>query len=121
MMEACMRCGGTDLDGADASVRCARCGYEGPAAQLHDSRALAEFQAARAALFKGAQVVRREEERPKRWLSRGVAAIVGFVFVFGGAMAFFAAAAGGPNVLPLLATGITGLLFGAPFIALARR
>ena len=116
-MRACMRCGSEDLEGGP-TAQCARCGNVGPAAEFGDRRALADFQQARAALYKGAPL---EAPLRRSTFSRGIAAMVGFVFVLGGAMAFFAAVAGGPDALPLLATGTFGLLLGVPFIALARR
>lgn len=129
MMRACIRCGSTTLEGEEATATCLACGNQGPAASFADRAALAEFQRARAALFKPtpeggpdatASWSEGVDRRPRGWM-RGVAAIVGFLFALGAVMSFFTAVSAGPDAVPLALSGLTALLFGVPFLMLARR
>ncbi|HEV8359806.1 MAG TPA: hypothetical protein VGR28_05045 [Candidatus Thermoplasmatota archaeon] len=127
---ACLRCGDTDLApppdaperGASFAWVCARCGHVGPPAELASAAALAEFQAARAAVFRAPGSL--EPARPRRpsAMTRGLAALVGAAFLAAGLLALLTAArAGGEAWFTVGPSAVVALLFSAPFLALARR
>lgn len=142
---ACLRCGSLDLamPGAGDGVTfeggqllvsaCRACGMTGPPVVFGDRAAWELFRAERAVLYTaeptppGDFAVRPPPEMPtgpglRGAAMRGVAAIVGMLFVVGAAAAVVTAAQTGGQAWGVLLPGaLVSLLLGLPILAMAGR
>ena len=146
-----MRCGSADLgrpsvqDGVTPGVgdvmsqwTCRTCGLTAVPVTFSDRAAYLEFKAQRAALFRPEPAPPAPDEGPAFRVSeedlppptppgrsaatRALAGMIGFAFLVAAlGMLYAAAVAGGQAWLTLGSYAFVAVLFGAPFLALARR